>query len=181
MNHIYPMYLPSVTPSYPAMSLQRSRRVGCSCGWLLPTQVLDLVRSKLSVGNKKLENFSWKLLNILIVKYSKASQSVENIVKLFFSVPFGSVSLLQCITRPLSFCMPRAGVIERNETIMWATPLLSHYDDIFKCCLLSLSLWLFLCLFFKLLTFALEKTQLKNKFSFHQDPNFLSKAVKWFF
>lgn len=86
-------------------------------------------------------------------------------------------------TRHMSVCMLRSWFGERNETVLIrATPLLRHHDDIFKFPLLSISLYFFLflvCLiFFKVVDISLGKNTAQIKFSFHQDPNFLSKAVK---
>lgn len=90
-------------------------------------------------------------------------------------------------TRHMSVCMLRAWFGERNETVLIrATPLLRHRDDIFKFPLLSISLYFFLflvCLIFflKLLTFPLEKTQLKLNFPFIKIPIFFQKQLNDFF
>lgn len=133
--------------------------------WLafLPTQILGLVRSELCARNQKLENFSWKLLYIWIGRYSRASQSLETRVALWL------------LDQTVSNCgvphVPRVSLHAESQVLRdpWHQPRVSytpakaswwHFQFLFT---LSKS---FLFDFFKLLTFPLEKAQLKINLPF---------------
>lgn len=147
--------------------------------WLhfLPTQILDLVRSVLCARNQKLENFSWKLLYIWIGRYSRTSQTLETTVARWLldqTVSDCGVPHWPCVSLTLSLVL-REHWHQPHVSYTPTKALWWHFQFLFT---LSKA---FLFDFFKVVDNSLGKGTTQNKFSFHQDSNFLSKQLNDFF